>query len=113
MHQPDTIETGASAPDTPRATVFSQAQPQAEGWNVFDCGRRADGSPRIELQRIDDPEQGEPKFAADDEAWQHVLNIAQAGSALHLEALRMIDPIERNIIETVIGWWPEPRRHAS
>ncbi len=28
---------------------------QAGGWDVFDCGLRDDGAPRVELQRLDSP----------------------------------------------------------
>lgn len=76
---------------------------------MFDCGLREDGTPRIEIQRIHCPEDGsEPPFTDDQQAWVYVLYRAQAGSGLHLQALRMVDPIERLVIEGIFGWWPDP-----
>jgi hypothetical protein len=37
------------------ADEFNEAQALAEGWGVFDCGYRDDGSRKVELQRIDSP----------------------------------------------------------
>lgn len=36
----------------------------------------------------------------------HVLLRASAGSALHVRALQMVDPVERMLIEATCGWWP-------
>ena len=77
-----------------------------EGWGVYDCGLREDGTPRIELQRIDEPDGAEPSFASDEDAWRHVIARAAAGSALHLQALRLVDPVERMAIEPTCGWCP-------
>ena len=41
---------------------------QVEGWDVFDCGLRDDGAPRIELQRLDSPPCGTPLFRSDEDA---------------------------------------------
>jgi hypothetical protein len=73
---------------------------------VFDCGFREDGSPRIELQRLDNPACGTPLFKSDNDAWQHVLARARTGSELHMATLRMIDPVERMLIEAKCGWCP-------
>ena len=59
--------------------AFDEAQALAEGWGVFDCGSRDDGSPRIELQRIDSPAYGTPRFQGDEAAWQHVVQRARTG----------------------------------
>jgi hypothetical protein len=88
--------------------VFGPSLAEAEGWDVFACGCREDGSPRVEIQRIDPPQAGAPVFADDNDAWRHVVTRARAGSALHLRALKMVDPIERMLIEASFGWWPEP-----
>ena len=56
---------------------------QAEGWDVFDCGEHEDVSARIEIQRVDSPESGQPIFDADHDAWGHVVARARFGSALH------------------------------
>jgi hypothetical protein len=81
-------------------------QALSEGWGVFDCGCRDDGSARIELQRIDSPTCGTPHFQGDDAAWQHVVQRARAGSMPHQRALQMVDPVERLAIETKCGWCP-------
>ena len=96
----------ATAYDQPGLVVFNPSV--AEGWSIFDCGCRQDGSRWLEIQRIDSPEAGTPVFADDSDAWRHVVARARAGSALHLRALQMIDPIERMLIEASFGWWPEP-----
>lgn len=102
--------TAAPAIHAPRPTGgFDLAQASAEGWGVFDCGLREDHTSRIEIQRIDFPDDGsEAPFTDDQQAWQYVLYRAQAGSVLHLQALRMVDPIERLVIEGIFGWWPDP-----
>jgi hypothetical protein len=85
---------------------FDDAQALAEGWGVFDGGCRDDGSPRIELQRIDSPARGTPHFQGDDAAWQHVVQRARAGSMPHQHALQIVDPAERLAIEAKCGWCP-------
>lgn len=79
---------------------------QVEGWDVFDCGLRDDGTPRIELQRLDSPPCGTPLFRSDEDAWQHVVPYARAGSIPHQRALQMVDPVERLAIEAKYGWCP-------
>jgi hypothetical protein len=79
---------------------------QAEGWDVFDCGLRDDGAPRVELQRLDSPPCGTPLFRSDEDAWQHVVRQARAGSIPHQRALQTVDPVERLAIEAKCGWCP-------
>ena len=86
--------------------AFDEAQALAEGWGVFDCGSRDDGSPRIELQRIDSPACGTPRLQGDEAAWQHVVQRARTGSIPHQHALRRVDPVERLAIEAKCGWCP-------
>lgn len=85
---------------------FNEAEARAEGWGVFDCGYRDDGSRKVELQRIDSPACGTPHFRGDDDAWQHVVQQARAGSIAHQQALRLVDPVERLAIETKCVWCP-------
>ena len=80
--------------------------PIVEGWDVFDCGCRDDGSQRIELQRLDSPPCGTPMFASDEDAWRHVVDRARAGSLPHQRALQMVDAVERLAIEAKCGWCP-------
>ncbi len=84
----------------------SSFDPHAEGWDVFDCGCRDDGSPRVELQRLDSPPCGTPVFRSDEDAWRHVVGQARAGSIPHQRALQMADPVERLAIEAKCGWCP-------
>ena len=84
---------------------YSAAQANAEGWGLFDCGLLDDGNPHIELQRLDNPADGELPFADDGAAWDHVVEQARAGSTLHQHALQMVDTIERCLIEARCGWW--------
>ncbi len=96
--QPDVIVPPVDRGDAPAVRTFDSKLAQAEGWDVFDCGLREDGSSRIEIQRLDNPDVGPPVFRSDHAAWDHVVARAQAGSMLHLRALQMIDPIERKLI---------------
>ena len=88
--------------------VFSSEMARAEGWDIFDCGVHEDGSPHVEIQRVDEPMSGSPVFAGDAEAWDHVAARARQGSALHLCALQMVDPVERLLIESRCGAWTVP-----
>lgn len=90
---------------TIEATYLS-AKANAEGWGIFDCGVLDDGTPHVELQRIDCPADGNPPFSDDGAAWDHVVDQARAGSTFHQHALQMVDPIERCLIEARCGWWP-------
>lgn len=105
MHVPAQADGGVEAPASPLHT-FNHQVAIAECWDVFDCGLREDGTPRIELQRIDEPAGAEPSFASDEDAWHHVVARAAAGSALHQEALRLVDPVERKVIGATCGWHP-------
>ena len=77
----------------------------AEGWTISDGDPRCPGDVHVELQRIDAPEQGPPAFADDAEAWAYVVARARQGSALHRQALAMVDPVERLLIEAHCGGW--------
>ncbi|QDJ12268.1 hypothetical protein HVPorG_05057 (plasmid) [Roseomonas mucosa] len=81
------------------ATPFDEAAARREGWVVSGCGVDDGRRRRVELQRLDNPEPGEGTFPDDLDAWQHVADRARQGSALHLQALALVDPIERALIE--------------
>jgi len=77
---------------------FASASARAEGWDVFDCGPREDGSACKEIQRLDDRSDGISIFDDDGAAWEHVIDRARTGSVLHQSALKLVDPIERGLI---------------
>jgi len=83
--------------------LFDHAAATREGWDVFHCDALADGE--RQLQRVDAPEDGEPPFADDRDAWNHVVSRARVGSALHRAALAAVDDTERMLIEAACGTW--------
>jgi hypothetical protein len=85
--------------------AFDLDAARRDGWVISDCGNYRDDAPHIELQKLDDPEQGPPKFRDDREAWGHVVARARAGSALHMRALDLVDRRERFAIEAAFGPW--------
>jgi hypothetical protein len=85
------------------ADAFRSEMARAEGWDIFDCGVRDDGTPRVELQRIDRPAAGTLRFETDHAAWEHVVARAREGSALHLQALQLVDATERKLIQAFCG----------
>jgi hypothetical protein len=62
-------------------TKLDSAAARTEGWDVF----AADGI--LQIQRIDDPENGEPLFASDAEALLFVNAQAAEGGSLHTKAM--------------------------
>ena len=85
------------------STPFDAATARREGWVIAGCGEDNAGRRRVELQRLDDPQDGEGTFPDDAEAWKHVAERARRGSPLHLQALTLVDPIERALIEQHAG----------
>ena len=85
--------------------VLDHAAARREGWDVFDCGPDPEGRPRLQLQREDTPEDREPPFASDRDAWEHVVTRARAGSVLHRAALDAVDDTERMSIKAACGAW--------
>lgn len=84
---------------------FDHTTAQAEGWVLSDAGLSPEGVHCIQVQRLENPEIGQPRFADDHDAWAHVVARAREGSLLHRDALTRIDHIERNIIEIAHGSW--------
>lgn len=109
MPDPVQRDGSADAPAAPpRLDTLDQKATIAEGWAVFDCGQHHDGTPRVEIQRIDYPDDGsEPRFRDDQDAWKHVVSRAREGSALHLAALGLVDAFERASIEARFGSWSD------
>ena len=85
--------------------TLDHAAARREGWGVFDCDRDSEGRPQLRLQRIDAPADGTPPFPDDRDAWEHVVALARAGSALHRAALTSVDDVERMLIEAACGAW--------
>ena len=77
---------------------FASASARAEGWDVFDCGVRQDGSACREVKWLDDSSDGVSILDDDGTAWEHVIKQARAGSPLHRSALELVDPVERGSI---------------
>ena len=59
----------------------------------------------VQLQRLDRPASNRPVFADDRDAWTHIVRHARASSALHRQTLRLIDDVERLLIEGLHGSW--------
>lgn len=95
------------ARDPDPARHFDALAAWREGWTVTPCDPvHADGTDRVELQRLDRPlHGGGPVFATDDEAWRHVVARVREGSPLHAAALALVDRHERRLIEAVCGPW--------
>jgi len=102
---PHYSKTTAAATTTP-VTQFDHAAARRDGWVLADLGAYPDGKPRIEIQAYIPPRYiGKRTFTCDRNAWDHVVKEAQAGNALHLQALDLIDPRERMVIEASTGPW--------
>jgi len=85
--------------------LFDNTAASREGWALFDCGPDSEGRPQIQLQREDAPEDREPPFASDRDAWAHVVACARAGSALHRATLDAVDGTERMLVKAACGAW--------
>ena len=84
---------------TAESKLFHAAAARQEGWVIAGCGVDDGGQQWTELQRLDNPKPGEGTFAGDGDAWTRVAEQARRGSRLHLQALALVDPIERALIE--------------
>ena len=98
LQGPEVRQTPASA-----GPGFDTAAARREGWTVAAAEPNTDGSPGVQLQRLDDPEDGPPQFPGDREVWEHVVARARTGSDLHRQALALVDPFERCLIEATCG----------
>jgi hypothetical protein len=85
------------------ADAFRSEMARAEEWDIFDCGVRDDGTPHVELQRVGSPAVGTSRFDTDHAAWEHVVRRAREGSVLHVQALQLVDAIERKLIQAFCG----------
>jgi hypothetical protein len=76
----------------------------AEGWNIWNVGE-----PRTEIARYDDAASAGPhvpQLESDTAAWEIVLEGIRRGSPLHIKALAIVPPVERNWIAKVLGGNP-------
>ena len=98
MQQPALEPAGAERP-------FDYEGAHREGWTVSEAEPRKDGTPGVQLQRLDNPEGGKVLFPDDRDAWRFVVTLARCGSTLHRQALLMVDDVERALIEITCGSW--------
>ena len=93
-------------PRLPLADInFDFAAAHGEGWTLAGAAPVGAGLFGIQLQRLDRPGSTGPVFADDRDAWAHVVREARQGSTLHRQALRLIDDVERCLIEGLPGSW--------
>jgi len=85
------------------STPFDDGAARRGGWLIAGGGTDNSGRRRVELQRLDDPKHGENTLPDDGDAWKHVAERARHDSTLHLQALALVDPIERALIEQHAG----------
>ena len=113
MENPD-MDATTTAPAPVAATGTPDASPLAgfdlwtawqEGWTLTFLGVLTDGRHRIELARVSTTPSGTTGFDRDQDAWDHVVTQARAGSALHRDALARVDRMERMLIEASCGTW--------
>lgn len=96
------LQDGAAAPII---ASFDLRRAHREGWTLSLLGISSDGSPRVELRKLDNPPPGIPAFPQDKDAWTHVVARAREGSLPHRQALDLVDARERLAIEVFQGAW--------
>ena len=74
-----------------------------EGWTSAEAKPNTDGSPGVQLQRLDTHDGTAPVFPGDREAWVYVVVRARAGSEQHQQALTLLDSCERFLIKATCG----------
>lgn len=78
-----------------------------EGWDIFETGGSENGP--WQIQKFDSPDEweGRPEpypFEDDTDAWVHVRNRAETGSALHLKALAFLREHNRQEFDAIMAW---------
>jgi hypothetical protein len=103
----NSTQSSANPDETTTISIkdFDFERAKRENWTLSDLGRFKDGSPHVELQRIDKPPVGGRVFFDDKAAWGYVVAQARAGSLFHRQALDLVDRRERLGIETLHGTW--------
>lgn len=79
--------------------MYNQEIAHSEGWGVF-----AKDHGDVHIEKLDSSD----AFESDYDAWAHVVNKARAGSAMHIDALNMVDPDEKLDIIAACGWYRKP-----
>ena len=80
----------------------------ADGWNIFECFGSDNGP--WQIQRLDEPSDwpefhGRPyPFAEDADAWCHVWQKAEEGSALHQRALAFLGEHNPSEFDAIRRW---------
>ena len=98
--------TGHTNPSlTGRLSRTDHAAARREGWQVVACGHDPECGRCVQIRRVPAMPGGSPAFAADHDAWEHVVHLARAQSKLHRAALDAVDDIERMLIEAACGCW--------
>ena len=85
------------------AAGFDFEAAHREGWTIAEAGPNADGTPGVQLQRLDTHDGTAPSFPGDQDAWIYMVARARAGSERHRQALTLLDPCERFLIEATCG----------
>lgn len=90
-------------PASPGLLTFDYATAEREGWTIAQFDPHSDGTPVVVIMCLDVP--GGPKggFRNDQEARQHVAERAAQGSALHLQAMSLVDRNERFVATLLHG----------
>ena len=72
---------------------------------MFDAGPDPSGRAVLQLRAVPAAAGAASPFAWDEDAWQHVVNLARAGSVLHCLALAAVNDVERTMVEATCGAW--------
>jgi hypothetical protein len=84
---------------------FDYKAAHQEGWTISRVESSTTGTPRVQLQKLDDTTESSQSFHEDKDAWAFVVQQAKQGSNLHLLALALVDERERYAIQASCGAW--------
>lgn len=85
-------------PAWPGLLAFDYAAAEREGWTIAQTDPYPDGSPCVGFVLLDMPEARQAGLRTVHDVRAHVLAQAKAGSALHQQAIALLDPKERFVI---------------
>lgn len=100
---PSQDEPCEGEPAWPGLLAFDYQAAEAEGWTIAEFGPRLDGTPTVVLMHLDTPAARERGLLADQDVRRHVTERAEAGSALHRQALALVDAAERFVAVVQYG----------